>query len=482
MRVSYDLKKTNYYYMKKVIKYMSALLLLFVAITGCQDFKDWTIVTDVQPGTYIAGDATVYSSIAPSAAFTAAAVDGDAEQFPGMLSKYTWLKTGGQFTVVIADADGNITHYGKGSGVSEQTTALTADAAGYTVPETGLYFLVLNSNQKQLTILPVRWGIIGSATEGGWDSETVFPEVEFVEATSKVTYTGSFIMSKAEMKFRFNQTWGVSVPYDGSTNVTIHTNIGATGAGVSLTTASVELKSGGDNLAVANAANYDVTMTFDLRSSKFTGSAIMGEPIATTYPERLYMVGDAYRGWPGEWLDVANELVPVNGMEGHFWTVVYLKSGGFKFSPKLAWDGDFGITETNTDAIGEYTKGGNNINVATEGYYQIYVNLVDEKISITAPQVILKGDAATGGWDSGMATDAFTVDNQNKILTSPTFAKDAELRICVVLPDIDWWRSEFIVLAGKIVYRGNGGDQERVGVTAGGRVTLNFDAGTGQVN
>jgi hypothetical protein len=78
-----------------------------------------------------------------------------------------------------------------------------------------------------------------------------------------------------------------------------------------------------------------------------------------------------------------------------------------------------------------------------------------------------------------METDAFTVDNANKVLISQPFVKDAELRICVALPNIDWWNSEFIVLDGKIVYRGRGGDQERVNVTAGGKVTLNFETGTG---
>jgi hypothetical protein len=45
----------------------------------------------------------------------------------------------------------------------------------------------------------------------------------------------------------------------------------------------------------------------------------------------------------------------------------------------------------------------------------------------------------------------------------------------------DWWRTEYIVLDGKIVYRGNGNDQERVAVTAGQTVTLDFNAGTGSI-
>ena len=45
----------------------------------------------------------------------------------------------------------------------------------------------------------------------------------------------------------------------------------------------------------------------------------------------------------------------------------------------------------------------------------------------------------------------------------------------------DWWTREFIVLDGKIAYRGNGGDQERVSVKAGQKVTLDFNAGIGVI-
>jgi hypothetical protein len=470
--------------MKKIIQYTSVVLLLILATAACQDNENWTIITNIQQGTYVSGTATVYSAVAPAAAFSVAEVDprdGETkEQFTDLYTKYTWLKAGGEFTIVKADAEGNTVNYGKGNTVSGETTALLVDGPGYTISEDGLYFLILNISDNQLTVLPAKWGAIGSATPGGWDSETVFTPA-FNETTLKADFTGTLVMSAAEMKFRFND-WGVIVPY-GSGDVRIHTNMGATASGTALSGASVELKDGGENLVVATAANYTVTLSFDLRTSKFSASATMGDIIEPTYPEKLFMVGDAYRGWPGEWLNVANELIPVNGTEGHFWTVVYLKQGGFKFSPVLDWNGDFGIAESNSNTEGEYTKGSNNINVTAEGYYQIYVNLVDGKISITQPQVILKGDAANGGWESSMTTDAFTVDNANKILISKPFANNdaAELRICVVLPGIDWWRSEFIVLNGKIVYRGNGGDQERVSVNAGGKVTLNFDAGTGVI-
>ena len=45
---------------------------------------------------------------------------------------------------------------------------------------------------------------------------------------------------------------------------------------------------------------------------------------------------------------------------------------------------------------------------------------------------------------------------------SPAFVASKEVRMCVNFGGYDWWKVEFIVLDGKIVYRGNGGDQERV--------------------
>jgi hypothetical protein len=472
--------------MKKIIQYISTVVFSLLAIAACQDNENWKIITEVQPGSYVAGTATVYSAVAPAAAFTVAPIDGDAEKFPGMLSKYTWLKAGGEFTVEKADAEGNVTHYGKGNVVSGETVALVADGPAFTVLESGLYFLILNNIQNQLTIVPCKWGAIGSATPGGWDSETVFSKTDFNESTLKVDFTGTLVMSAAEMKFRYNQTWGLPVPYDALSNVTIHTNMGGIEKDVALTGTSTELKSGGENLTVKTAANYTITLTFDLRSSTFTAGAVMGDIIEPTYPEKLYMVGDAVKGWPGTWLDVATELIPVNGKEGCFWAVAYLNAGGenasgFKFSPVLDWKGDFGIAEDNTNAIGTYNKGSKNINVVTPGYYQIYVDMVSEKIIVTEPQVILKGDAAAGGWDSSMETDAFIVDNANKVLISNPFANEGDLRICVILPNIDWWRSEFIVLNGKIAFRGNGGDQDRVKVQAGQTVTLNFETGTGKI-
>ncbi len=68
---------------------------------------------------------------------------------------------------------------------------------------------------------------------------------------------------------------------------------------------------------------------------------------------------------------------------------------------------------------------------------------------------------------------------------SPAFVgasgEDPYLRVYVKIDSYDWWRSEFIVSGGKIVYRGNGGDQDRVTVSVGQKLYLNFTDETGRI-
>ncbi|MBQ3440204.1 MAG: hypothetical protein IJG35_09520 [Bacteroidales bacterium] len=85
-----------------------------------------------------------------------------------------------------------------------------------------------------------------------------------------------------------------------------------------------------------------------------------------------------------------------------------------------------------------------------------------------------------GGWSEAMSGALFAEENGTLTVTVPA---DGELRMYAAssIATSDWWTREFIILDGKIAYRGNGGDQTRVPVTAGQKVTLNFNAGTGTI-
>ncbi len=493
--------------MKNVIRYISALLLFILA--GCEDNENWRILpTPTTPGVgyYISGSATVYGEELTRENCKPAMFDSIVPRDPldqrkdltDVFGFFTWLKKDGSFNVIqIVDEDGNSQSYGQGTEVQKTdratTTELLLNGPAYTVTEDGLYYLVFNQADNQLTILPAKYGIIGDATAGGWNAETPFPSVTFNQEAFNVEFKSDFQLTNASLKFRYSGDWGFEIPYkDGS--LKIHSNMGALGNNepVPMPEELTEVTGGGKNFSIKGSGSHTISLIVDLNTKKILADAIPGEDVEPTpeYPENLYMTGSAYKGWPAgsPWEEGSYDaLIPVNGKAGVFWRVAYLEGGAdraFKFAPQPAWSGDFGIAEDNTDAIGTYTKGTKNINVATSGYYLIFVDLTQNSIQITEPKVILKGAAANGSWDSTYDTDAFIVDNDNKTMKSQPFAAGGELRMCAVLPDasIDWWRVEFIVLNEKIEYRGNGGDQERVTVATGGTVTLKFNEGIGSVD
>ena len=49
------------------------------------------------------------------------------------------------------------------------------------------------------------------------------------------------------------------------------------------------------------------------------------------------------------------------------------------------------------------------------------------------------------------------------------------------MPMSAWWKSEFNVFGGKIVFRGNGIDQDAVPVKAGQKAYLDFKNNTGEI-
>lgn len=135
-----------------------------------------------------------------------------------------------------------IPQYGVGAGGPGTLALGGGDITGPTTsaPYTRENFQVtadLNSNTIAYELNS--WGIIGSATAGGWGDDTV---MKFNNTTKKWTITG-VVLTSGEFKFRKNHNWG--------------TNLGGSGG---------NLTSGGGNIAVA-AGTYTITL----------------DPVANTY-------------------------------------------------------------------------------------------------------------------------------------------------------------------------------------------------------
>ena len=195
-------------------------------------------------------------------------------------------------------------------------------------------------------------------------------------------------------------------------------------------------------------------------------------------PTELYMIGQDFGGWDWESEGVVS-MTPVHSHEGAFWTTRYFTAGsGFKFCAKRAWDGDF---FTLGDDYGFYTDGGN-CYVEADGFYTVYVDLVNNIIAVEPAAVYGIGDCF-GGWDIDVEANKFVADGRT--LVSPLTVAESYLRMYVDAPSIidgiEWWQMEFNIYDGAIVYRGDGGDQDFVQVAEGQQVTLDFNAGKGYI-
>ena len=192
--------------------------------------------------------------------------------------------------------------------------------------------------------------------------------------------------------------------------------------------------------------------------------------VPDSYPTEMFMIGQDFGGW--DWAsDGVAVMTPVHGFEGHFWCIRYITAdNGFKWCAKREWNGDFFSLG---EDLGFYTNDGNAF-VEQDGMYMIYMDMVNGKISVEPAKVYGMGDCF-GGWNT--ATYPFSVEGKTMVATT---AHAGELRIYAA-SDIspvggDWWKMEFVPMDGVIVYRGAGDDQDRIPVTAGATVTLDFNS------
>jgi len=133
----------------------------------------------------------------------------------------------------------------------------TLDPGGdnITVADAGYYKLNVDTLALTYTITKTTWGVIGSATAGGWDSDQ-----PMTYDASNGMWTATLDLVPGDIKFRANGAWDI--------------NYGDTGVdGI--------LDAGGDNIAIPEAGTYVITMklgapdyTYTITKSSFDGRAL----------------------------------------------------------------------------------------------------------------------------------------------------------------------------------------------------------------
>ena len=319
-------------------------------------------------------------------------------------------------------------------------------------------------SQTVTTYRPVIYAL-GDGTTAVWDNTAA---IQMDQSSTPGVFVATLDLT-AEKSLKFIQTLGSWTPQWGQAS------------GKPAGTLGVNLGGGSDPEGIPvpkPSGKYKVTV--DIINMTYT--------VVPAYPAAVYMIGDGVVTSAGnEWnWTIDLPMIPVNSHPNLFWKITWMKgSGGFKVNSAKAWDGNELGTNSTPPVAGVYNlvKGDNIPVPLTAGYYMVVADFATGKIAIADPKVYLIG-STIDSWNAVNPAGLFTVDNANSLVTITKTLAGAEIRMYAWHPWFtDWWQSEFIILNGKIEFRGTGGDQARVLVTAGEhKIDLNFKTGDGAIN
>ena len=224
-------------------------------------------------------------------------------------------------------------------------------------------------------------------------------------------------------------------------------------------------------------------------------------PTDLTLPTAIYICGnsidDAWKTW--------KPLTPVfdsgKNKDGRFYTMIYNGADGFKWGYKPEdWFGYDMITEfdNQVDDLEITAAGDGNIVFSKAGWYvleficKIVGNEIQVKVVVAPGKACVTGNCVDNGSWSGVAMTAPEgKGNWTFSDWTPAAGDPAELRAFIVVPGEDWWRTEFTVVDGQIVWRDKEhncdanwrddvGEEYSIAV-AGKTLKVNFDNNTGSV-
>lgn len=241
-------------------------------------------------------------------------------------------------------------------------------------------------------------------------------------------------------------------------------------------------------------------------------------------PEQLFVMGDFTEN---DW-EKAVPTIPVNGATSIHWRIAWINGNGVMTSPVMGpanWSDDYITVTYKSKTAGFKIDDNGKITADNEGWYLMVIESKCDNdkrtmeltfsfdkaevwligTSIVNPEAIGKDgtigiygkDDAEKGivancWKEKDLRENFTdyvkfetPTTMNGEFVSPPLTSavdgDGGTRAYVKVKTYDWWKSEFFVFEKKIVYRGNGGDQERVNGYVDQRVRLKFSDDTGEL-
>lgn len=291
----------NYFFKGSAVLMVLAVFSM-LAINSCNDDPDPDPIL-VEDGLYVKGAGTALDSLTAdgmmaqtknevlqekrnslyelyiaieggSEGFNLVNVEGGAEEVWG---------PGSDFAAVAAeDLDGEEPGQGLWRG------GYTVSETVFTVPEDGLYHVVVDTELGVAAIAKVEWGMIGGATPNGWGGST--PLTADFDLNSMEFSATDVELRLGEFKYRYSDGWKIILDTivdngeDNGKGVKVNTNFGGT---------ITALEAGGDNIQNDQPGFYTATITWTLGEGHTASLEKTGDIAVTDWTGvKVDMVGD----------------------------------------------------------------------------------------------------------------------------------------------------------------------------------------------
>lgn len=214
-------------------------------------------------------------------------------------------------------------------------------------------------------------------------------------------------------------------------------------------------------------------------------------------PTNLFVIGSSIQNAWNSWKEVPQAA----GLKGNYFTVVYVPAGGqFKWSETEGIYRDYtnlrSVTDKANAGITCNTEDYNNIKVGNGGWYTLFFTgeitpdgkSINYDLTVYPAEIYIFGTVNGGTWSFDDNWKLSTPADASGEWVSPAFTASGELRVSVKVPDIDWYRTEFTILNGKLFFGNptdnwatNFGSDYSVACSVGQKLYLNMDMNTGEV-
>ena len=377
-----------------------AALLVFGACSDDDDDDDNTPM--VEDGLYVKGDGTALTDLNIKGLMSSTRNEVDQTDRAELMEIYIAVQGGSDGFSIVNVVGGESTTWGPGADFEEVTEPTTDEPqvtfwrgsyneseSVFTVPNDGLYHIVLDKEVGKIAVIPVEyWGVIGGATALGWGGDTRMESTGFDLNTMTFEVT-EMQLGSSNFKFRYSGGWKVEIDtaYNDGAGIKVNTNYGG---------AIDALVPGGDNINNDVPGVYTATMvwtlgedyaatltkTGDVPNTDWTGVVLdaVGSGISA---DNANAIPDP-SGWAwGNKLIADNSGEPTVAGEVYTWTwtgVVLEADNGFKLRTEdgvapanngANFDAGYDAVDTDNSSANVYDGGDGNLYVNTKATYNI---------------------------------------------------------------------------------------------------------------